>query len=104
MKFTTKRFFGSFIRKFDIFGISYSFLIENQSKFKTIFGGWITIFFYIVLLALFFSFGVDFYQRKNPKISLNSKNIQHKEVNFSNQNFTLAFRIEDEFGLQVINK
>jgi len=96
-------FLNSVIKKFDIFGISYSFQMENQSRFKTILGGWITIFFYIILIALFFSFGVDFYQRKNQKISLNSKNIHYKEVNFTNKNFTLAFRIENEFGLQIIN-
>ena len=50
----------------------------------------------MILLGLFFSFGIDLYLRKNPNVTLNnivSDNYEYVYVN--NSNATLAYRIED---------
>ncbi len=53
-------------------------------------------------MALFFSFGLDLYQRKNPKVSLNKEMGEYSITKLSNSNFTLAYRIEDDEG-QIFN-
>ena len=49
-------------------------------------------------------FGLDLTNRKNPRVSVNSKNSDHKKIQLSNNNFILAFRIEDEYGRHIENE
>lgn len=92
------------MKKFDMFGITYNFKMENEEKYKSLSGGILSIIFYSLTIALFFSFGVDLYQRKSPKVSFNSKIENHQNTILSNLNFTLAFRVEDSFGIQIKNQ
>jgi hypothetical protein len=89
----------SLLNQLDIFGTEYSFLIEGNRTYKTSIGAWMTLFYIFLVIGLFFGFGVDLYQRKNPKVSLNSQNFPYESVKLSNQNFTYAYRIEDVDGI-----
>ena len=82
-----------------MFGLKYDLLIDGQNTFKTKTGGKLTILYFIIVLGLFFSFGIDLYLRKNPKISLNTiVSDDYENVYLNNSNATLAFRIEDVDG------
>jgi len=98
-----RRIFSSLVEKLDLFGVSYNFQLDNKEKFKTFTGGTISIFFYIITLILFIGFGQNLYNRKNPKVSFSSEILDYERKRLSNQNFTLAFRIENIDGIQVIN-
>lgn len=88
----------SYFNQIDTFGTEYSFLINGNRTYKTPIGAWVTLFYIFLVIGLFFGFGVDLYQRKNPKVSLNSENAPYEKVKLSNQNFTYAYRIEDKDG------
>jgi hypothetical protein len=91
------------LNKVDSFGVSYNFQINTKDKFKTTLGALFTIIYYLVIFILFLAFGEDVYQRTKPKVSLNTDIKEYKEIQLSNKNFTYAYRLEDENGLQVIN-
>jgi hypothetical protein len=86
------------LKYLDLFGISYNFLINGEDKYRTISGGLITTFYCIIIIALFFGFGLDLYQRKNPNVSLNVEVGQHFLFNTSNSEVSFAYRVEDENG------
>ena len=95
---------NSCFNKLDIFGIEYNFLINGNKSYKTSLGAMMTLFYIFLVIGLFFGFGIDLYQRKNPKVSLNSQNFPYEPVQLSNQNFTYAYRIEDVDGIMQTDK
>ena len=94
----------SIFTKIDIFGIGYNFLINGESNYKTSTGSFLTLLYAVISVALFFGFGMDLYQRKRPKVSLNSQVGEYSKVMLSNQNFTYAYRVEDRHGLIVTDR
>lgn len=87
----------------DIFGSAYGFLTDGNDKFKSNSGALLTVCYCIIVIALFFGFGLDLYQRKNPRVSFNTETVPYFLKNMSNAEFTYAFRIEDTNGLMVEN-
>lgn len=87
----------------DSFGIGYNFQINTKDKFKTTLGAMLTIIYYLVILILFLELGEEVYKRKKPKVSLNTDIAPYQEVRLSNQNFTYAYRVEDNDGIQIID-
>jgi hypothetical protein len=85
----------------DIFGSEYVFLTDGNEKFKSNSGSVLTIIYCIIVVALFFGFGIDLYQRNNPRVSFNTETVPNFPKNMSNLDFTYAFRIEDNTGLMV---
>jgi len=98
-----KTTFFSLIKKLDLFGISYSFQLDSQEKYKTFTGGVISILFYLITGVLFIGFGRNMYNRKHPKVSFSSEITNYEKMLLSNRNFTFAFRVEDQLGIQVTN-
>jgi hypothetical protein len=82
----------------DIFGVEFVFLNKGQEKHRTVSGVLLTIFYCIIVVLLFVQFGVDIYERKNPKVSTNLEVNPYTPVKLSNKNFTFAYRIEDLNG------
>jgi hypothetical protein len=91
------------LNKVDSFGVNYNFQINTKDKFQTSLGALFTIFLYLVICILFIQFGADVYKRTKPKVSLNTDIGEYKEIQLSNKNFTYAYRIEDQNGLQMID-
>ena len=54
-----------FLRKFDSFGVSYSFKYKSKDKYTTSFGGIITILFVVVALIIGIYSFIPFYNKKN---------------------------------------
>jgi hypothetical protein len=89
------------LSQIDIFGSSYFFLTDGNEKFKSNSGAVLTVIYCIIVTALFFGFGIDLYQRNNPRVSFNTETVPYFPKNFSNVEFTYAFRIENNYGLMV---
>jgi hypothetical protein len=68
------------IRIFDIYGNYFQLRINNQTKFKTCSGGLLSIITFALLLFCLLSFGNDFFNRKNPKISIEEGLFQDSEI------------------------
>jgi len=94
----------SFFEYLDVIGLKFNFKVDGKEQYRTKFGAFLTIFYVFFSIGLFFGFGVDLYQRKNPKVSYNNKIIPHEDIYLSNHNFTLAFRVEDYLAKMVINE
>lgn len=93
----------SIIKKVDLIGINIRFNFQGHYSIKSIFGGLLSILFMVITVSLFLGFGIDLYQRKNPKTSFNSIISKDVEIKTSNSNFTLAYRLEDTLG-QFFNR
>jgi len=94
---------SSHLENLDMFGLNFNFKVDGNEKFQTKFGTFLTIFYILFSIGLFLSFGQDLYLRRNPKVIYNSKVVSYEEENFSNRNFTFAFRIEDIAGNLIVN-
>lgn len=94
----------SFCEQLDIFGLNYTFLIEGNDSIQTFFGSLLTMIYVFLTVGLFFGFGMDLYQRKRPKVSLNNEILEYQKYSLSNQNFSLAFRVEDQLGQMVTDE
>jgi hypothetical protein len=89
---------ANFLIYLDIFGFEFNFLTNGREKNRTISGALLTIFYSLIVVLLFVQFGVDLYERKNPKVSTNLEIAPYTPVQLSNKNFTFAYRIEDVNG------
>ena len=70
----------------------------HKLRFKTFIGGIITFIFSIIIIVFFYIFGNDFYYRKNPIFTYSSVGDNYSKINLKKEKFSLAFRIEDEYG------
>ena len=87
------------MKSIDIFGLRYDLLFDGQNTLKSRTGGKLTILYFIIILGLFFIFGIDLYLRKNPRVTLNNLvSENYEKMYFDNHNSTFAFRIEDVNG------
>jgi len=86
----------------DFFGVSFNFLIDGRDKFQTFARAIISMIISIMFIILFFGFGVDLYERKNIKASINSLIGPFPYITLDNSNFTYAYRLED-FYAKVYN-
>jgi hypothetical protein len=69
-----------FIKFFDIYGNYFQLRINNQTKFKTVLGGIFSLLTLIILVLCVLSFGNDFFNRTNPKISIEEGLYQDSEI------------------------
>jgi hypothetical protein len=82
----------------DIFGVQAKLQLNQEDTYRTNVGALFTIFYLFVSISLFFGFGVDMYQRTNPRVTFNTETVPHIKTNYSNDGFTYAYRIEDTNG------
>ena len=59
------KYIKALLRKFDSFGVSYSFKYKSEDKYTTSFGGIITILFIVVSLVIGIYSFIPFYNKKN---------------------------------------
>jgi hypothetical protein len=71
---------SSIVKKFNIFGNYFQLRINNQTKFKTFSGGFLSLITLIVLILCVISFGKDLFEIKNPKISIGEGLFQDSEI------------------------
>jgi hypothetical protein len=68
------------IRTFDIYGSPFTLRINGQNKFKSKTGGFFSLLTLGVLLMTIVYFGKNFYQRQNPKLSIEEGLYSNSEI------------------------
>ena len=88
----------NFIKKFDLFGLTFTFRYKNTEKYQTILGGLIVIIFIILVLVVGIYYFIPFIKRKNYTIVYYTMNLAaSEEVNLfqSESIFALGLQCED---------
>lgn len=90
------------LKTFDLFGREFNFRIDKKTKFKTSFGGIMSIISLCVCVLISFILGRYFYFRTNPKVMKQSGFFPNqKKHHIANQNFSIAWRIEDAYSNEI---
>ena len=71
---------------FDMFGLNYECLLNRDAKTKNSTGGYFTILYFLIVIGLFFGFGMDFYTKKNPIVIYYKMVGEYEKVYQSNDN------------------
>jgi len=88
----------SLIKTYDFLGPEMTFRINNHENFKTVFGGVFSLISYALFLCFFIIFGMDFFNKQNPKVVtqfITPLNEENTTFTFY-KDFHLAFRIVSE--------
>jgi hypothetical protein len=86
----------------DFFSRDLNFSINSHLKYKTKFGGLISLINIVILGLLIYKFGEDFFLRTNPKyLQQTIYPARYENYTITNKNFSFAFRIEDLNAIQV---
>ena len=90
-----KNYCKKIIKKLDIFGILVTFHINNDIKYRTIYGGIFTIIFFFFSLGNLFYLGYIFITRKNINFIYSNKIVEkHPYINLTKANFKFGFGIQ----------
>lgn len=90
------------VRRFDYFGASPQFFIFGGRSHTSIFGSLLTFIGSIILIAVSFSFGKDFYYKQNPSVLYDNVIADVPTTkNLTPANFDIIFRIEDYNGIFI---
>lgn len=93
------------IKYLDIFGDKITFNINKDSIHKTKTGGIFSIFFLLIVFLMSLFMGRNFYLRLNPNVlEQNIRLDNHVVRQLKPKNFTIAFRLEDLDGNEVMFK
>ena len=83
------------IKKLDIFGILVTFHINNDIKYRTIYGGIFTIIFFFFSLGFTIYLGYIFITRKNINFIYSNKIVEKRPyINLTKANFKFGFGIQ----------
>ena len=67
------------LKKFDFFGVNFSFRYNNEDKYSTSLGGLFFIVFCVVVVAVGIYYFIPFFNRKNFSIVYYSMNLPNAE-------------------------
>ena len=90
----------------DCFGTNFNFFLNHKKKFKTFYGGIITIITILLIILCLVCFGDNLYHKKNPTIIQTSINSDYTIINFKTEKLVFAFRFENLDGqfIDISNK
>ena len=86
-----------FLKKFDFFGVPFSFRYNNEDKYSTSLGGLFFIFFCTIVSAVGIYYFIPFFKRKNFSIvyySMNLPNTEQIRLKDSKTSFGVGFECE----------
>lgn len=90
----------SSIKLMDILGENINFTIDKKTTFKTVYGGILSLFLYVIYIIMFYHFGKNIlnpYGKSNPNISYEEKISKiPQNITFNKTHFLFGIRIEDE--------
>ena len=85
------------IKKFDLFGVPFSFRYQNEDKYSTSLGGLFSIAFCIVVVVFGFYYCIPFFNRKNFSIVYYSMNLPNTEqIKFRDAKSAFAIGLDCE--------
>ena len=94
--------FFSILRSIDIYGTQFHFTTEYNQKFKTEFGGFLSIISFILIFICSYLFSLNFLYKKNPSITMsNYYNSNNEKISLNDNNIIIPFRIEDYSGSEI---
>ena len=90
------------LKKIDIFGSLPSLNVVGKTSYQTYFGTLLTVIFLIIILVVTVFFSSDLILRRNPSV-ISSEVLRSEKILYSltNQNFYLAWTIEDDNGSKI---
>lgn len=89
------------MERFDTYGQEYHLTFNKQPKYKTAFGGILSIFTAIIVILCVWVFGREIYEKKNPIVT-NTIQIDAKRKNITFK-IPFAFTIEQTYGSVIPN-
>lgn len=85
-----------FLKLFDLYGVSFNFSVLGNRKFKSSFGGSLTILTVISIFLFTIFFGQELFKRQEPKVNQETKKPdQYARIFMQNSNFTIPWRLSD---------
>jgi hypothetical protein len=92
------------IQEIDLFGEQFNFTILGKTKYKTFFGGVLTLIMFIATVVFCVLFGMDLIIRSNPKV-MTERIIpnNYPYVNCTIDNFPIFRRIADDITTNITN-
>ena len=96
--------FRTFLRKIDIFGVSFNFKYKTKDKYSTSLGGFTLLIFSVLAITFGVYYFIPFLQRKNLSIIYYTMNIPKTEnisLKDSQAAFSIGFECEDTPTLTV---
>ena len=86
------KYIKALLRKFDSFGVSYSFKYKSEEKYTTSIGGFFVILFIILCLSLGIYYSIPFYYLKNFTAVYYTLSMSHADkISFSESKTAMAF-------------
>jgi hypothetical protein len=94
---------SNFLKKIDLFGVTFQFRVMKENKFRTTVGGILTIFYTMILIVFFFLLGRDFMFKKNPRVSSQEIIPENYTDPFvlTQDNMLIAWRLSDEYAIPI---
>ena len=89
------------LAEIDCFGTNFNFFLNHKKKFKTFYGGIITIITLLLIILCLICFGDNLYHKKNPTINQTNINSDYTIINLKNEKLVFAFRFENLDGQYV---
>ena len=91
-------FFSIFLSEIDFFGTHFHFYLNASKKFKTIYGGLLTILTIFIIIACIIFFGSNLFLKTNPTINQENVNEGYSIIDLKKEKVILAFRMENLDG------
>jgi len=97
--------FDKFLIQMDFSRVRYSFNINGHETFRTRFGGFLYLFFVVILVTFGLSYTLEFITRNNFNLILHSKVLPIPPVlNFTEKNMDLAYSLSFEKNYSILTE
>ncbi|KRX05816.1 hypothetical protein PPERSA_02348 [Pseudocohnilembus persalinus] len=93
-----------FVQTFDIYGVEPKLFIDQQNKYKTKFGAFLSFLTLTILLVGCWIYGKELYYKQNPYTTISDVAVKNPErYNLTSQNFNFAFGLQNSNWIHYID-
>ena len=90
--------FQLILTEIDFYGTNFHLFFNKKRRFKTLYGGILTIFTMFLIITCIIFFGKNLFQKKNPTIYQTNVNEGYSIIDLQKEKVTFAFRMENLDG------
>ena len=95
----------SYLKNVDIYGLPFSLNTFGQTKFKTTFGGFLSIVTLTIICLCTYLFGTDFWHKENPNVIPDQLvHLVSKKIKIPNERFSFMVSLHDQFTKPYLDK